>query len=54
MKENEIKTVRLIASGYDWDCPHCGHANESEEATEFVTCAYCGEESQVVETFHKC
>lgn len=34
----ELETVDLIASGYEWECPSCGHHNKEIEATEFVTC----------------
>lgn len=39
MKEqDEMETVDLIASGYEWVCPKCGKLNHEIEVTETVTC----------------
>lgn len=33
-----MKSVELIASGYEWECPYCGKLNHEIEVTETVTC----------------
>lgn len=32
----------LIASGYEWICPNCGHLNQDIEAKEESGCKACG------------
>jgi transcription elongation factor Elf1 len=45
--------VSLIASGYEWDCPHCGHECNKEIAyTGIVTCKECGESFQTCPPNH--
>ena len=39
---NLEETVDLIASGYDWICPHCNHLNKEFEAGKHVACYDCG------------
>ncbi|KKM71892.1 hypothetical protein LCGC14_1426110 [marine sediment metagenome] len=39
-----MKTVDLIASGYEWECPECEYLNDEIEVTEKVTCPGCGNE----------
>ena len=39
-----MKTVDIIASGYEWICPKCSEYNKETGITEVVTCAYCGTE----------
>ena len=40
-EQDEPETVDLIASGYEWDCPHCDAPNREIEITERVTCSEC-------------
>jgi phage FluMu protein Com len=35
------QSVDLIASGYDWWCPHCEHLNQEIELAETVRCRKC-------------
>ena len=37
----QYSTVELIASGYEWVCPHCGHLNYEIEIIERVQCKKC-------------
>ena len=39
-----MKTVNLIASGYAWECPECGHPNFVDELPSVVKCEDCDEE----------
>jgi hypothetical protein len=39
---NQENTVDLIASGYEWICPHCERYNLEIEVTSRVTCVGCG------------
>lgn len=34
----EIETVDCIASGYEWECPKCGHLNKIDAWTETAIC----------------
>lgn len=36
-----MQIVDLIASGYEWICPHCEKLNEEIEALEIVECRQC-------------
>jgi protein-arginine kinase activator protein McsA len=38
--QNEL--VDLVASGYEWICPHCELLNKEIEALDMVTCSNCG------------
>lgn len=44
--------VALLASGYDWDCPHCLRPNHVSEKQESVTCAYCRRTFDVEDHVH--
>lgn len=35
------ESVELIASGYEWVCPHGKHLNREIEVTQEVTCRKC-------------
>ena len=37
-----MKTVELIASGYEWTCPECDKLNHEIEVTVTVKCK-CGQ-----------
>lgn len=37
-KGNNMESVDLIASGYEWVCPHCDKLNREIEITQTVTC----------------
>jgi uncharacterized protein (DUF983 family) len=39
---DELDSVDLVASGYEWECP-CGKLNKEIEITEQVTCSECGQ-----------
>jgi rubrerythrin len=41
-KPNQL-SVDIIASGYEWICPICGHYQKEIEVLEIVTCNICGE-----------
>ena len=41
MIQKEKATVDLIASGYEWTCPHCNQLNHEMEIVEQVTCEGC-------------
>ncbi len=47
-----METVDLIASGYDWDCPHCGFMNTEIETLPVVKCKDCREKFTVLEIEH--
>jgi len=50
--EPEEKTVTLIASGYEFICPHCETFNRVIETAEKVTCGECGHTFAVDECIH--
>ena len=39
---DDVETVVLIASGYEWTCPNCEALNKEIEVNEKVICASCG------------
>lgn len=39
--DDEPESVSLIASGYEWECPHCDTWNKAIEILEQVTCRKC-------------
>lgn len=39
--EEEIESVELIASGYEWICPACEEINKEIEVNVAVTCKFC-------------
>lgn len=43
----DVKTVTLIASGYEWECPGCFKGNTEIEIAEKVTCNTCNREFKV-------
>lgn len=49
-----MKTVIIIASGYEWICPNkdCEHCNKEIEVTENVTCKECDEQFEVEDYLH--
>lgn len=51
-KKEEAETVDLIASGYEWNCPNCGHFNKEIEITRDVVCEECEKMYEVEGTFH--
>jgi hypothetical protein len=53
-KGNELPTVDLIASGYEWICPDpdCETFNETIQVEETVTCKNCRMTYQVGEVLH--
>ncbi len=42
-----MKTVELIASGYEWCCPHCGKINLEIEWSDTVQCMKTWKEKQL-------
>ncbi len=40
-KTKKVKSVQLIASGYEFVCPRCDTFNRVIEVTETVTCKKC-------------
>jgi len=57
MMESEIEVkeyeqVELIASGYEWICPHCEAFNAEIEVTEQVTCRSCRFTFEVEDYYH--
>lgn len=42
-----MKTVDIIASGYEWICPDCEILNTEIEITEKVKCICCDAEFEV-------
>lgn len=46
------KYVQLVASGYEFICPGCGHFNRVIEVTETVICERCEGEFEVGEIGH--
>ena len=46
IKVKEIKTVDIIASGYEWICPECGADHDEIEWMTIVTCSNCNTEFQ--------
>ena len=54
----EEETVELIASGYEWTCPHCSEDSAIDvvqheiEVVDFVTCDECGRDFKVDEAYH--
>lgn len=39
---DQMESVDLIASGYEWICPNCNHLNHEIEVTDVVKCGECG------------
>jgi DNA-directed RNA polymerase subunit RPC12/RpoP len=50
--DDEEETIELIASGYEWTCPHCNHLNNEIEIPENVVCSKCKREYEVDNTDH--
>ena len=50
--EEEEESVELIASGYEWTCPHCEKLNEEIEIPDKVKCAVCGKGFEVENADH--
>lgn len=51
--EIEDEEVQIIASGHEWDCPHCGYPNHEIAATEFVVCrSNCWKRFRVADYHH--
>ena len=46
------ETVELIASGYEWECPHCVTLNKEIEIPKKVKCSECGKEFEVDNADH--
>ena len=42
-----MKTVDMIASGYEWVCPTCDEMNLTIETGEIVVCQNCKEKFKV-------
>lgn len=38
-----MKTVDVIASGYEWICPNCNSLNKEIEFKEHYICNFCRE-----------
>jgi len=51
-EEIEDETVDVIASGYEWECPHCDMLNHEIELAEFVTCSNCYKHFNVTDFHH--
>jgi len=51
--EYEEKTVTLISSGYDWDCPECDNQNHTIEipTDRVVTCPSCKKKFKVSDIY---
>lgn len=47
-----MKTVELIASGYEWMCPECKKMYKEIEVPEFVECKKCGKLFKVEDYYH--
>ena len=45
-------SVELIASGYEWECPHCDTLIKEIEIPETVMCSECRKEYEVDTTDH--
>ena len=41
-QESSQQLVNVIASGYEWICPHCEQYNKIAGLREDVTCSQCG------------
>ena len=51
-KKTELRTVNLIAAGYEWSCPECGHEHTEIECCSTVECLNCEENFKVGEINH--
>jgi len=47
-----MKTVDIIASGYEWECPVCEFPNNEISVTPEVKCHNCEEIFKVENYFH--
>ena len=52
MENQELDTVFLISSGYEWTCPHCDELNTEIEITETVECPHCKNQYRVEDADH--
>ncbi|MGD8455578.1 MAG: hypothetical protein PVF83_04265 [Anaerolineales bacterium] len=52
IEDDEEETVELIASGYEWTCPHCDYLNKEIEIPEKVVCSRCKREYEVENADH--
>lgn len=43
MAIKKLETVDIIASGYEWTCPHCDFLNKIIEIKPIVACLACFE-----------
>lgn len=49
----KTKTVELVASGYEWECPDCKYIlNKEIEVTETVECRKCHRVFEVGDYHH--
>jgi len=48
----EDETVDVIASGYEWECPHCETLNNEIELTETVMCSNCYKHFNITDFHH--
>ena len=51
-EDDEEETVELIASGYEWACPHCDHLNNEIEIPEKAVCSKCKQAYEVENADH--
>lgn len=47
-----METVDLIASGYEWTCPHCDARNKEIEISDEVTCWNCEKDFKAGDAEH--
>jgi hypothetical protein len=47
-----MKTVDMIASGYEWCCPDCPEMNHEIETKTEVKCHKCGKQFEIGEVYH--
>jgi len=50
--EVEDEHIEVIASGYEWECPHCETLNKDIEILEVMKCSHCHRNFTVDEFYH--
>lgn len=55
-RDYEVQDVEIIASGYEWECPHCEYLNRMIEIpagfSPELTCDICGKVSIMNDFYH--
>nr|MBI3613944.1 hypothetical protein [Nitrospirota bacterium] len=51
-RPDELESVEIIASGYEWICPSCEQFHQTMETAEEVQCQRCHRRYTVTDIHH--